>query len=249
MWLATARFELTPNAAASEPRLAAYDVGRGAVGMEMSVGRGGPSARAPMAWRGERLAGVSVRDGRRLVVLRTAVTGAGTVKTSIEREVIAHFGEVKLVGFLPTGELVSAGVDGYVRVTSVVDGRTVRMIYVAARGEPGLMGIAPDGGVVVTVWGREVVVWEMGSGRVSGYNLDAVRSYECWPLCVSPDCRYLVCRTEEGIDVSDLRTGKFKGGFAWRGPPITAAAVNEEATLLAVGDYKGGIQMFEMVAG
>jgi hypothetical protein len=66
---------------------------------------------------------------------------------------------------------------------------------------------------------------------------------------VSPDCRYLVCRTEDGIDVSDVWTGKFKGEFAWRGPPITAAAVNEEGTLLAVGDYRGGIQMFEIITG
>ncbi|KAJ4286571.1 hypothetical protein N0V88_007993 [Collariella sp. IMI 366227] len=55
--------------------------------------------------------------------------------------------------------------------------------------------------------------------------------------------------TYDGIEVSDVWTGKFRGEFSWRGPLITAAAVNEEATLLAVGDYKGGIQMFEMITG
>ena len=243
--LAAARFELTANNI-SMPKLAAYDVGRGAVGREGLVG--GSMIRAPMAWRGERMAAVSVRDETRVVVLRFSfVASTGMMKTGIEREVAGHLGEVKLVGFLPTGELVSAGVDGYVRVTSVEDGRTVRRIYVSARVGPGLMGVAPDGGVVVTVWGREVVVWEMGSGKVTGYNLDAVRSYECWPLCVSPDCRYLVCRTEDGLDVSDLWTGKFKGEWVWKGPLITAAAVNEESTVLAVGDCKGGIQTFEII--
>lgn len=79
------------------------------------------------------------------------------------------------------------------------------------------------------------------------YSVEAVRAYECWPLCVSPDCRYLACRTEEGIDVGDAKTGKFRGEFAWKGEAITAAAVNNAGTQLAVGDYSGAIQTYAII--
>jgi WD40 repeat protein len=153
---------------------------------------------------------------------------------------------------LPAGEeggraLVSAGKDGFVRLTNVESGRTLKKIEIGARGAASILRVSPDGKLVVTVWGRDVVLWWLDSGRVHNYNLDSVRQSEGWPLCVSPDCRYLACRNEEGFDICDVATGKFRGEFAWTGNPITAAAFNSDGTRLAVGDYCGGLHMFEIV--
>jgi hypothetical protein len=63
-------------------------------------------------------------------------------------------------------------------------------------------------------------VWYMDQGRVHTYSIDAtMRPCGCWPLCVSPHCRYLVCGTKEGIEVGDVKTGKFRGEFVWGGSP------------------------------
>jgi len=91
------------------------------------------------------------------------------------------------------------------------------------------------------------VVWHLDPGRVNSYNLDAVRQYERWPLCLSPEVRYLVCRTKDGLDVSDAETGKSRGELAWRGLAITAAVVNHEGMWLAVGDYVGKTFLFEII--
>ncbi|KAK4133492.1 hypothetical protein BT67DRAFT_442936 [Trichocladium antarcticum] len=109
------------------------------------------------------------------------------------------------------------------------------------------MQVSPDGALVVTVWGRDVVLWWLATGRVHTYNLDVVRPVEGWPLCVSPDCRYLACRTEDGFDVSDVLTGTFRGDFAWAGPFLSAAAFSSDGKRLAMGDYAGGLHVFEVV--
>ena len=233
------------------PWLEIYDLGRGERLLRQAV----VQVRAPLAWGpGDVLAGVLVQDPRRIGLVRLVNFGHKDRSYTQKGEVLmGHMDEVTQVEFLPKtwaggqAAVVSAGRDGYVRVTGVQSGRTLKKIAVAARGAAEMMRITPDGKLVVTVWGRDVVLWYLGSGRVHTYNLDAVRQYECWPLCVSPDCRYLVCRTDEGVVVSDVQTGMFRGECAWPGKTVTAAAVNGHGTLLAVGDYGGRIQMYDMV--
>jgi WD40 repeat protein len=229
------------------PRLEVYDWGRRERLVKQDV-----AIRAPVAWSpdGEVLAGVSPREPSRIVVLQLAAKKVVGVR--IGNVLMRHVDEVTQLAFLPAREeggraLVSAGKDGYVRVTSVESGRTLKKIEIGTRAPASILRVSPDGKLVVTVWGRDVVLWYLDSGRVHNYNLDAVRQSEGWPLCVSPDCRYLACRTEEGFDVCDVATGKFRGEFAWMGNPITAAAFNSDGTMLAIGDYCGGLQMFEIV--
>jgi WD40 repeat protein len=165
---------------------------------------------------------------------------------------MGHLGEVTQLAFLPLWEsggraLVSAGTDGYVRVTCVNTGRTLKRMEVGARAPASMLQVSKDGKLVVTVWGRDVVLWYLETGRMHSYNLDRVRQSEGWPLCVSPDCRYLACRNEEGFDVSDVETGKFRGEFVWTGQPITAAAFDSDGVKLAIGDYGGGVQVFDII--
>ena len=135
-------------------------------------------------------------------------------------------------------------------MTDVASGRTLQRIEVGAgrAAAPSLLRVSPDGALVATVWGRDVVLWHLDTGRVRAYSLTVVRpAAEGWPLCISPDCRYLACRTEDGFDVSDLDTGRFRGEFAWSGPTVTAAAFDSTGTRLAVGDFAGNLEMFEVV--
>ncbi|KAK4109006.1 hypothetical protein N656DRAFT_771457 [Canariomyces notabilis] len=170
--------------------------------------------RAPVAWS---------PDG-------TMLRGHKGVEATVERLLMGHTEEVTQLAFLPHWEgdgkaLVSAGKDGYVRVTNIASRKTLKKIKIEARSPPSILKVSLGGKLVVTVWGRKVVLWCLNSGRVQNYNLNVVRQSEGWPLCVSPDCRFLACRTEEGFDVSDVAT----------------------ATRLAVGDYCGEVHMFDIV--
>ena len=180
---------------------------------------------------------VSIRDPSRIVVIQM---GNQDSFSQVKSMLLQHQDEVTQLGFLPVWEeggkaMVSAGKDGYVRVTSIASGRTLKKIEIGARAPASILQVSPDGKLVVTVWGRDVVLWFLETGRVHTYNLNAVRQTEGWPLCVSPCCSYLACRTEEGFDVSDVVTGKFRGELARKGEPITAAAFNNDGTRLAVG--------------
>ncbi|GAB1312393.1 hypothetical protein MFIFM68171_02603 [Madurella fahalii] len=243
-----------------EPRLEVYDLGRRTRLLKADV-----PVTAPLAWSpdGTALAAVSARDPSRVMLVATtgrpAVPGRSAAAPAgrVTAVLMGHMDAVTQLAFLPPSSsvagaaggaaLVSAGRDGYVRVTSVASGRTLHKIEIGARAPASILRVSPDGNLVATVWGRDVVLWHLDSGRVHNYNLNAVRLAEGWPLCVSPDCRYLACRTEDGFDVSDLATGKFRGEFARVGPPITAAAFDRDARRLVVGDYAGGLQLFEVV--
>lgn len=232
------------------PRLEIYDLGR-----RTRLLKADPPVTAPVAWSpdGATLAGVSARDPSRVMLVPV---GRGPAAGRVGAVLMGHTDAVTQLAFLPPSAwaawagaaLVTAGRDGYVRVTSADSGRTLRKLDVGARAPAAILRVSPDGRLVVTVWGRDVVLWHLDTGRVHRYHLDAVRGRaEGWPLCVSPDCRYLACRTEDGFDVSDVLTGKFRGEFARAGPPITAAAFDRDGRRLVVGDYAGGLQLFEVV--
>jgi len=225
--------------------------------------------RGPVAWSsdGTMLAATDMKDPSKVLVLRTT----GNIARLPERVLMGHMDEVTQLAFLSPisasdGEwaqprmvrLVTAGRDGYVRVTDVENNRTLGRISVtgskASRG-PSILCVSPYENMVVTVWDRDVVIWHLersggGPGIVETYDLDSVRPTEGWPLAVSPDCRYLVCRTETGFDVSDLLTGKILGSHVWDGlprSPITSAAFKSDGTKLAVSDYVGRLAIFELV--
>ncbi|KAL2150082.1 hypothetical protein VTH82DRAFT_7758 [Thermothelomyces myriococcoides] len=209
--------------------------------------------RHPMVWSPDSalMAGVSMLEPSRIMVVQAP--NAGTAILKFTTMLLHHLDHVTHLAFLPASEhggraLVSAGRDGFVRVTNVITGRTIMKIEIGTRAAPKLLQVSRDGRLVVTVWGRDVVLWFLDSGRVHTYNLDTVRLGEGWPLAISPDCRYLACRNEEGFDVMDVQTGKFRGEFPWARPTITAAAFNSDGTKLAVGDYYGNLQTFDVIA-
>ncbi|KAK4200118.1 WD40-repeat-containing domain protein [Triangularia verruculosa] len=219
-----------------------YDVGKRVRYSKVDV-----PVRAPlvMSEDGELMAGVSTRDGSRVLVCGFA---ENTRIPKVKAMIIKHTEEVTRMGFLPDGRgLVSAGRDGYVRVTDLHSGQTLKRIEIGAKAACSILQVAGDGNVVVTVWGRDVVLWYLETGRVHNYNLNVVRQTEGWPLAVSKDCRYLACRTEDGFDVSDAASGAFRGDFAMQGSVITAAAFSNDCTKIAVGNYDGNLNVFDII--
>lgn len=206
---------------------------------------------APLAWSGDGrcLAAVSTRDPSRVVVVDVS-GGIKGKETKIERVIAGHVGEVTHLAFTPDGtEVVTAAKDGSMRLTSVYSGRTLRKIELEAKCPPSMMQVSPDGESVATVWGRQVFVWQLRTGRLSGYSLDMVRHTDGFPLAISPDCRYLACRTDDGFDVVKVESGQFCGEFAVDGPLITAAAFSHSGNWIAVGRYDGEVGLFEVNTG
>lgn len=262
-------FNQPSSYADSSPRLEIYSLG----GCKRLV-KQDLAYRAPVAWSrdgGSLLAMVSAKDPRRFVVLRVHKDAV-----KLERVLDRHADEVTQLAWLPRrprtaggNAVVSVGRDGFVRVTSAESGRTLKKMDVgsvatarAVAAGCGILQVSTNGKMVVSVWGREVVLWwwrdeAAPGGRVHSYSLDVVRQTEGWPLCVSLDCQYLVCRTEDGFDVSDVQTGHFRGEGVCKAinrtpgagaePLITAAAFSENGKRLVIGEYTGGLHMYDIV--
>ncbi|CCF35667.1 ribosome assembly protein 4 [Colletotrichum higginsianum] len=159
--------------------------------------------------------------------------------------------------FMPNGtDLVTLSMDGTVRVAEARTGKTLRRMEVdgaamAGSGGTGAraLGVSPDGRVVVSVWSRAVYVWEHEAGRVSSWELNKVRSNEGWPLAVSPDCRFLACRTDDGVDISDVYSGHVLAEVrtaAGIDGLVTAAAFSADGRFMAVGRYSGVVEMWKL---
>ncbi|KAL8375820.1 hypothetical protein RB595_007101 [Gaeumannomyces hyphopodioides] len=171
---------------------------------------------------------------------------------------LTHLAFVPRVGGSEAGggfALASASLDGVVRITDVETGQTLRKFEMAVAGPPhhhhhegaGLFRASADGGVIASIWGREVMLWYPATGEARVYSLGAARLTEGWPLDISPDCRYLACRTEVGFDVSDLATGRFMGEARVDDSSFfAAAAFSWNSKLMAVGKNTGEMYVYDV---
>ena len=126
-------------------------------------------------------------------------------------------------------------------------GKTAGKVRIQTRYDPSLMAVATDGRTVSTVWGRDVRIWSLETGEVQAYDLDDVRNSEGWPVCISPDGKLLVCRTENGFDISDMVTGGFLAEV--RGEPsfYTCGTFTWDGTGLFLGKWSGAVDLFDVV--
>ncbi len=131
--------------------------------------------------------------------------------------------------------LVSLSRDGTVRLTDPLSMEPLAKLDTGTWKTPALLGVTPDSNVVVSVWGDVVYRWNHTTGAVDSFTLGARRVREGWPVALSLDCRFLLCRNDEGVDISDAHSGKllftvhFSRGF------LTAAAFSADGTFLALG--------------
>ncbi|KAK1762802.1 guanine nucleotide-binding protein subunit beta-like protein [Phialemonium atrogriseum] len=159
-----------------------------------------------------------------------------------------HTDEVTHLAFSPDGiSLASLSKDGWARLTSVHLGRTLRRYDTGGGRTPKMLQFSLDGELVACIWGREVNLWYPETGIVNAYDLNTVRRTEGWPLCISPDCKYLACRTEDGFDVSDLLTGTFRGDLCGDTAAVTSAAFSSTGRNLVIGKMNGEIELYEVI--
>ena len=168
------------------------------------------------------------------------------------RQIPHHIDDVTHLAVVPDGTaLASLSKDGTGRLTSLATGRVLGKFEVETRHAPRMLQVSPDGQLIASVWGWDVVLWYPATSKVVVYNVNAARQTEGWPLCISPDCRFLACRTEDGFDVMDLATGRFLGeitGFTGeRSLFISAAAFNSDGGWLVAGKSNGEVVLYEVI--
>ncbi|KAK1479809.1 ribosome assembly protein 4 [Colletotrichum cuscutae] len=115
--------------------------------------------------------------------------------------------------------LVTASKDGTLRITNVETGRNIAKIEMEDWRNPLRLAVSPAG-VIASIWGRTVTIWDPESGAMNSYNLETAKGSEGVPLAISPDLRWVAYRSDDGADATDLATGKvvysarLESGFA-----------------------------------
>lgn len=147
-----------------------------------------------------------------------------------------HLDEVTHAVFTPDSKLlITQSRDGTIRITNVKTRASIAKLETDTWKKPIFLGTSPDGEIIVAVWGDTVFHWNHGTAALESYNLSGRRTREGWPIAASADCRFLCCRTDDGVDVSDLYSGrvlytiKFQSGF------VTAASFSWDGKYLILG--------------
>ncbi|WKT41250.1 WD40 repeat [Fusarium oxysporum f. sp. vasinfectum] len=147
-----------------------------------------------------------------------------------------HMDEVTHAVFTPDSKLlITQSRDGTIRITNVETRASIAKLETDTWKKPVFLGTSPDGEVIVSLWGDTVFHWNHGTAALESYNLSGRRTREGWPIAVSADCRFLCCRTDDGVDVSDMYSGrvlytiKFQSGF------VTAASFSWDGKYLILG--------------
>lgn len=147
-----------------------------------------------------------------------------------------HLDDVSLAVFTPdNSSLVTASRDGTIRLTNHHEQKSIAKLETDTWQKPLLLGVTPNSDVIVSIWGDTVFHWNHATAVLESYSLATRRQREGWPMAMSADCMFLCCRTDDGVDVSDLYSGrvlhtiKFQRGFA------TSAAFSWDGKYLILG--------------
>ncbi|KAL7792484.1 quinon protein alcohol dehydrogenase-like superfamily [Trichoderma ceciliae] len=197
-------------------------------------------ASAPIAWSPDGRA-VAAAEPRHRIGMWDSRTG-----TRIGR-VPGHIRTVTHIAFTPDSHLVTLSRDGTLRVTNPRTGKTLYKLEIESSStNPRALAVSPDGKTVVSVWGTTVHIWMPQHGQLSSYSLSSTRSCEGWPLCISPNCRYIASWTEQGFDIMDVASGAVicsKDG----GALVTSADFSTDGSVLALGRISGDVEIWDLV--
>lgn len=155
-------------------------------------------------------------------------------KTSVV--IPCHQDEVTHAVFTPDSKiLVTQSRDGMIRLTDTETRKAIAKLETDTWKKPMFLGVSPQGDIIVSIWGDTIFHWNHGTQALESFELSSRRTREGWPMAISPDCRFLCCRTDDGVDVSDLYSGrvlytiKFQSGYA------TTAAFSWDGRYLILG--------------
>ncbi|KAM0452925.1 hypothetical protein ACHAO4_005344 [Trichoderma viride] len=158
-----------------------------------------------------------------------------------------HIDAVTHVAFTPDSHLVTTSRDGTLRVTNPFTMKTLYKLEIESSStNPRALAVSPDGSTIVSIWGTTVHIWMPQHGQLTSYGLPSTRPCEGWPLCISPDCRYIASWTEEGFDIMDVASGAVictKEG----GPLVTSAAFSTDSKTLVLGRMSGDVEVWNVV--
>lgn len=173
--------------------------------------------------------------------------GVWDVKTGTRvGRVVSHIDTVTHAAFTSDLHVVTLSRDGTLRITNPSTMKTVRRLEISPSTNPRALAVSPDGTRIVSIWGNTVHIWLPLTNDLTSYNLNSVRKTEGWPLCISPDCRYMACWTEEGFDVMDVATGLVV--FERREDVlITAGTWSADGKVLMLGRMDGVVEVWDLV--
>lgn len=178
---------------------------------------------------GQRLA---VVNGRHRIAFLDAAHSFGLRADGV---VTSHTDEVTHAVFTHDSHaLVSVSRDGTVRLTDPLNFESLGKFDTGTWKRPSMVAVTPDSNVVVSVWGDLVYRWNHTTGAVDSYALGSRRVREGWPVALSPDCRFLLCRNEEGADISDAHSGRLLFTVRFNMGFLTAAAFSADSRYVAL---------------
>lgn len=193
-----------------------------------------------MKWPGVRPFGFSP-DGRWLAVgsargriaLIDVKSGGILAKATI---IPCHLDEITHAVFTPDSKyLVSQSRDGTIRLTDPQSRTSIAKLETDTWKKPLFLGVLPNNEVIVSVWGDTVFHWNYHTASLETYNLSGRRNREGWPIAISQDCRFLCCRTDDGVDISDLHSGKILYTIKFQSGYVTTAAFSQDGKYLVLG--------------
>ncbi|KAF4119290.1 WD domain, G-beta repeat [Geosmithia morbida] len=183
------------------------------------------------------------------------------------RGMLGHVDRVTHSAVTTDRTVVSLSRDASIRLTNPLTGRTVARLEMDAGGggagsaapavmtaANNLLAVGEDGEnggsvTVAAVWGgSRVVLWHpyAPDATLTSYALPSVRSVEGWPLTISSDAKYLVCRTEDGFDVTDLATGALLCQAVVE-EVVTAACFSPDSSVVLIGRMDGVVEAWDFV--
>ncbi|KAF4912538.1 Vegetative incompatibility protein HET-E-1 [Colletotrichum fructicola] len=152
----------------------------------------------------------------------------------------SHTDEVTHAEFTADGErLATMSKDGTMRVTNIRTLHSVARLEMDSWRNPLQLAVSPSG-VVASIWGRTVTIWDYQTGAMNSYNFETARGSEGWPLAISPDLRWVASRTDEGADVTALATGKVVYSARLETGFVTSAAFSNDSKYLVFGRCTNG---------
>jgi WD40 repeat protein len=153
-----------------------------------------------------------------------------------------HTDDVTHAVFTPDAHgLVTISRDGTIRMIDPNTGESLAKLDVDTWKQPQFLGMTPDGNVIVSIWGDTVYRWDYNTGSLDTYVLHTRRQRDGRPIAISADCRFLACSTHDGVDVSDLHSGRLLHTLRFQGGYATAAAFSPDGKYLALGKSAGGL--------
>lgn len=169
--------------------------------------------------------------------------------------VVSHIDTVTHAAFAPPGligntctsanpgdKIVTLSRDGTLRITDPATSKTLSRLEIDSH-NPRMLAVSSR--AVTSIWGSRVHIWYPAINDLTSYDLTTTRMEEGWPLCISPDCRYLACRTEDGFDIMELSSGTVLCSEPCDAL-VTSGAFSPDSRLLLLGRMDGVLEYWDI---